>query len=242
MEKLIIDCKETEYLSRYYLAAHTGKQEKARKLALATLVMLRQQSRIAHMETERLWSEARRLRRSIKKMSEVGLKFPLVETRAKKLESDADAAQKELARVGEEIYQMLELWQTTGATFEDLCNLCNRDPVQVRKELLESESESDPFSGLAIVHNLDYKKPRDIGYLDTSVDAPLTYALNAYLVDIMLRTEDGLKAAHEAMKAVFPEIMKNAMTIVTDENGTRHLIDGDGVEVCTLDEGGGEDS
>lgn len=41
MEKLIIDCKETEYLSRYYLAAHTGKQEKAWKLALATLVMLR---------------------------------------------------------------------------------------------------------------------------------------------------------------------------------------------------------
>ena len=109
MEKLIIDCKETEYLSRYYLAAHTGKQEKARKLVLATLVMLRQQSRIAHMKAESLWSEARGLKRSMKKMSEAALKFPLGELRVKKLESDANAAQKELAQVGEEIHQMLEL-------------------------------------------------------------------------------------------------------------------------------------
>lgn len=175
MEKLIIDCKETEYLSRYYLAAHTGKQEKARKLALATLVMLRQQSRIAHMKAESLWSEARGLKRSMKKMSEAALKFPLGEMRVKKLESDADAAQKELAHVGEEIHQMLELWQLAGATFEDLCNLCNRDPAQVRKELGTKELETRPdasFSKLAMVFNLDYKNPRDIGWLEDSVDAP----------------------------------------------------------------------
>ncbi len=235
MEKLIIDCKETEYLSRYYLAAHTGKQEKARKLALATLVMLRQQSRIAHMKAESLWSEARGLKRSMKKMSEAALKFPLGEMRVKKLESDADAAQKELAHVGEEIHQMLELWQLAGATFEDLCNLCNRDPAQVRKELLESESTSDSFSGLAMVHNLDYKNPRETGWLEDSVDAPLTHALKAYMLDTMLHTEAGRKAAHEAMEAIFPEIMENAMTVVTDEDGTRHLIDKDGVDIGPLE-------
>lgn len=235
MEKLIIDCKETEYLSRYYLASYTGKQEKARKLALATLVMLRQQSRVAHMEAESLWSEARGLQRSMKKMSEAALKFPLGELRVKKLENDAKAAKKELARVGEEIIQMLDLWQLAGATFEDLCNLCNRDPAQVRKELLESESTSDSFSGLAMVHNLDYKNPRDTGFLEDSVDAPLTHALKAYMQDILLHTEAGRKAAIEAMNSVFPAIMENAMTIVTDEDGTRHMIDKDGVEVTTLD-------
>ena len=240
MEELIINCKETEYLSRYYLAAYTGKREKAQRLALATLVMLRQQSRVTHMKAESLWSEVRGLQRSMKKMSEASLKFPLGETRIKKLENDAKAARKELARVGGEIIQMLDLWQLAGATFEDLCNLCNRDPDKVRKELLESESTSDSFSGLAMVHNLDYKDPRETGWLEDSIDAPLTHALKAYMQDIMLHTEVGRKAAHEAMNAVFPEIMENAMTVVTDEDGTRHLIDKDGVEVTTLDGEGGD--
>lgn len=235
MEELIINCKETEYLSRYYLAAYTGKREKARRLALATLVMLRQQSRVAHMKAESLWSEARGMQRSMKKMSEAALKFPLGEMRVKKLENDAKAARKELARVGEEIRQMLDLWQLAGATFEDLCNLCNRDPAQVRKELLESESTADSFAGLAMVHNLDYKDPRETGWLEDSVDAPLTHALKAYMQDIMLHTEAGRKAAHEAMNAVFPEIMENAMTVVTDEDGIRHLIDKDGADIGALD-------
>ncbi len=238
MEKLIIDCKETEYLSRYYLAAHTGKQEKARKLALATLMMLRQQSRIAHLEAESLWGEARGLKRAMKKMSEAALKFPLGELRVKKLENDANAAQKELARVGEEIYQMLELWQQAGATFEDLCNLCNRDPAQVRRELGPKELDARPdasFSKLAMVFNLDYKNPRDTGILEDSVDAPLTHALKAYMLDTMLHTEAGRKAAHEALEAVFPEVMENAMTVVTDEDGIRHLIDKDGVDIGALD-------
>lgn len=239
MEKLIIDCKETEYLSRYYIAAHTGKQEKARKLALATLLMLRQQSRIAHMEAESLWGEARGLKRAMKKMSEAALKFPLGELRVKKLENAANAAQKELAHVGEEIYQMLELWQQAGATFEDLCNLCNRDPAQVRKELLESESIADSFAGLAVVHNLDYKNPGDTGILEDSVDAPLTHALKAYVLNTLLHTEAGRKAAHEALKSVFPKIMENAITVVTDEDGIRHLIDKNGVDIGALD-GDGE--
>ena len=147
----------------------------------------------------------------------------------------ANAAQKELAQVGEEIHQMLELWQVAGATFEDLCNLCNRDPAQVRKMLQASESAEDSFSKLAMVHNLDYKNPKDTGWLEDSVDAPLTHALKAYMLDTMLHTEAGRKAAHEAMKAIFPEIMENAMTVVTDEDGIRHLIDKDGADIGVLD-------
>lgn len=235
MEDLVIDCKATEYLSRYYLATHTGKQKMAQKMALATLVMLRQQARIAHTKSEKLWGEVRGLRRSMRKMQEAGMEFPLGEMQVKKLESDADAAEKELAHVGEEVCQMLDLWQQAGATFEDLCNLCNRAPARVRKELLESESVEDSFAKLAMVHNLDYKNPRDTGWLEDSVDAPLTHALKAYMTDLILHTKEGQAAAHTAMNAVFPEIMENAMTVVTDEDGTRHLIDKDGVEVGTLE-------
>lgn len=99
---------------------------------------------------------------------------------------------------------MLDLWQQAGATFEDLCNICNRDPAQVRKELLESESIDDSFAGLVMVHNLDYKDPRNSGWLEDYIDAPLTHA-------------------------------ENALRMVTDADGVRHMIDKDGEIVATLD-------
>ena len=52
----------------------------------------------------------------------------------------------------------------------------------------------------------------------------------------MRDTEAGRKAAHEAFEAVFPEIAENALTVVTDADGIRHLIDKDGVDVGTVDE------
>lgn len=235
MEEYIIHCKTTEYINRYCVASHVGNREKARKLALMTLVMLRQESRVAHMKSESLWAEVRGMRRSMKKIKEADMKFPLGEMRVKKLERDAEAADKELAHVGEEMHMMLELWQMDGATFEDLCN---RDPAQVRRELGPKELDARPnasFSKLAMVFNLDYKNPRDTGWLEDSVDAPLTHALKAYMLDTMLHTEAGRKASHEAMEAVFPGIMENAMTVVTDEDGTRRLIDKDGNEIGTLE-------
>ena len=69
------------------------------------------------------------------------------------------------------------------------------------------------------------------------MDAPFTHALKAYLLDRMLHTEKGRAAAREAMEAVFPEIMENALTIVTDADGVQRLIDKDGVEIATIDEG-----
>lgn len=235
MEELIISCKETEYLSRYYLADYTGKREKARKLALMTLVMLRKQSRAAHERVESLRSEIREMRRSMKKISAASLKFPLGEMRVKELEHDVEDAKKELVRVGKEMHQMLGFWQRAGAFFEDLCNLCNRDPAQVQKELLKSESKDDAFADLVMVHNLDYKNPRDTGWLEDSVDAPLTHALKAYMLDAMLHTEAGRKAAHEAMNAVFPEVMDHAGYLLTDEDGVQHFCDKNGYEIGVVE-------
>lgn len=239
MNELIVSAKTTEYVNRYTIAEMLGNREKMRKYALMALVMLRQESRAAHAKAESLWSELRATKRDMKKMAQKGVTFPLGEQRIKKLDEDASTAQKLLAHVGEEMSLMLDLWQQTGATFGDLCNLCNRDPVQVRKELGPKELDARPdapFSLLAMVHNLDYKDPKNTGWLEDYIDAPLTHALKAHMMDLMLHTEAGKKAAHEAMNAVFPEIVENALRVVTDEDGVRHLIDKNGEIVTTLDD------
>lgn len=238
MNELIVSAKTAEFVNNYTIAAMLGNREKMRKWALASLVMLRQESRVAHAKAESLWSELRATKRDMKKMAQKGVTFPLGEQRIKKLSEDASAAQKLLAHVGEEMSLMLDLWQQAGATFEDLCNLCNRDPAQVRRELGPKELDVRPdasFSKLSTAFNLDYKDPRNSGWLEDCIDAPLTHALKAYMTDLMLHTEAGKKAAHEAMNAVFPEIMENALRMVTDADGVRRLIDKDGEIVATLD-------
>lgn len=233
MNESIVSAKITEFVNRYVIAEMLGNRERMRKYALAALVMLRQESRAAHTRAESLWSELRATKRDMKKLEQKGIEFPLGKQRIKKLDEDASAAQKLLAHVGEEMSLMLDLWQQAGATFEDLCNLCNRDPAQVR-QIIGDKCTNEPFPTLATALNLDYKDPRNTGWLEDSVDAPLTHALKAYMTDIMLNTEAGKKAAHEAMEAVFPEIVENAMRMVTDEDGVRHLIDKDGEIVATL--------
>lgn len=235
MNELIISGKTTEYINHYCIAECTGNREKMRKWALAALVTLRLESRAAHQRAESLWSELRATKRDMKKLAQRGIAFPLGEQRIKKLDADASAAQKLLAHVGEEMSLMLDLWQQAGATFEDLCNLCNRDPAQAR-QMIGDEHMNESFATLATAFNLDYKDPRNTGWLEDYIDAPLTHALKAYMQDLMLHTEAGKKAAHEAMNAVFPEIMENAMRMVTGEDGVRHLIDKDGEIVATLDD------
>ena len=68
--------------------------------------------------------------------------------------------------------------------------------------------------------------------------APLTHAIKEYWMDRVLHTEDGKRAAHEAMKAIFPEITENALRLVTDADGVQHLIDKDGIEIETFGEEG----
>lgn len=51
----------------------------------------------------------------------------------------------------------------------------------------------------------------------------------------MLDTEAGRRASHEALEAVFPEIMERVLTESVDADGIRRLIDKDGVEVAVLD-------
>jgi len=235
MDNVALSFKGTEYAGRMGFALHQGNQAKLKKLALTMLVILRQQSRYYHNLSEDKWSEADALERSIKKASATGVTFPLGEQRVKALRDEASEARKELASVGESMCGVMDAWQNAGATFEDLCNFCNRFPDKVKPHLLDGW-EKEPFGVLATAYTLDYKDPRGTDWLRDGVDAPIAHALRAYQLDLMLHTEFGRQAAHAAMTQVFPEIVDSMVRIVTDGNGTRHIYDKDGVEIGTVED------
>lgn len=169
----------------------------------------------------------------MKKAERDGIRFLLGEQQLSKLREEYRAAESRLAEIGKSICLMLDTWQSTGATLEDLCNLCNCDPAQVKAKLDPTEKL---FSEIVFVRNLDYKDPRNRGWIEDEIDAPLTHAVKAHWMDLVRHTDAGRKAAHEAMNAAFPEITENALRLVTDADGVKHLIDKDGVEVGTLEE------
>lgn len=229
----IVEFKMYEYLGRAGIAGIRDNREELSRDMLSLLILNRLRSRKTSQELAEKREAIRSLDRSIKKAERDGIHFPLSEQQLSKMREEYRVAENGLAEIGESICLALDMWQSAGATFEDLCNLCNRDPVQVRAEIDTSEKL---FSEIVFVHNLDYKNPHDKGWIEDEVDAPLTHAVKAHWIDLMLHTEAGRKAAHEAFEAVFPEIAENALTVVTDADGTRHLIDRDGVEIGAIED------
>jgi len=234
MKQEILTYKTFEYTGLLGAARYLKSKARVKKLSRMLLVLYRLRARASNQKILQTQETIRLLEREKKKMAEAGISFPLVEPRLERLREDLKAANADLVDAGDVIGCLLDLWQSAGAAFKDLCNLCNRDPVQVKKEL-EGERLDQAFSELVMVHNLDYKNPHDTGWLEDEVDAPLTHALNASLLEKMLSTKEGREAAHQAMQAVFPEIMENAMTLVTDADGNQVLIDKDGVTTPVLD-------
>ena len=227
----IVDSKSFEYIGRVGAANALGDLQKAKKDTTTVLGLCRLNSRLASQSLAEKAAAARALHRSIKKAETAGIAFPFGRKRLTELKGECEAAEEKLAHVGELISLVLDIWQDAGATLEDLCNLCNRDSAQVRGKV---DSAVERFSEMVYIYNLDYKDPRNTGWIEDEVDAPLTHAVKAYWLDIMLHTEKGQKATREAMNAVFPEIFENALTVVTDADGNRRLIDKDGVDVGTL--------
>lgn len=255
MNPELIECKSVEYSGKLGAAIALADLGRARELALTLLVLYRLRARAAHEWRMNRREELRGLERAVRKSEADGVTCVFSKRVIDRRREECTEAAKALANIGELIVHTLNIWQGAGATFDDLCNLCNRNPEQARKELydfyhrdpdfVDEESgdewiEREPFSVLATVHNLDYKNPYDTGFLEDSVDAPLTHALKAHMLDEILHTEAGRKAAHKAMEAVFPDVMGSALTVITDKNGVRHLYDKDGEEVGILGDEGNE--
>ena len=219
-----IDAKSMEHVSRVTLAIKQGDNNKKRRALRNLLIFERLRAREAVKDLEVAIDTRRGFMRSVTKAKCKGITSPLFDARDKQLRDEIENARERLISTGEAISGILDLWQHSGATLRDLCNLCNRDYEWVLNRL--GEHAGDEFSKIVFVYNLDYKSSLD--YIDHSVDAPLTHAMNEYILDVMLNTEDGRRASHEAMEKFFPEILENAMTLVTLEDGTQHMIDKDG--------------
>lgn len=228
-------------LARIDLATKTGRSDALAALALRYVVLARMLARRAMEAVLDAHDALRAARRSMKRAEEAGITFALAKARLTQLEADYQRFHQEQIQLGWIVMDALDRWQDAGATLRDLCNLCNRDYDQVITTLDElmtkydlGDWRDDRFSALVCTHNLDYKNPRNTGWIDEHVDAPLTHTAKEYMLDVMLHTREGREASHQAMNECFPEIMENAITLVTDADGIQRFIDGDGVEVGTI--------
>lgn len=221
---------------RSNLAAKTGNAPRLLELNRQNVILTRMLARQAMADRCDARGALRSMERAVKRANASGITFALTEARLASLRAEHQKAREGLAEVGGMAVEALDRWQSSGATLRDLCNLCNRDYEQVLKEIDGRQTQCGSFSQLVFVHNLDYKNPRDTGWLEETVDAPFTHAIKEYMLDVMLNTKEGRAASHAAMEAVFPGIMENAMTMVTDADGVKHLIDKDGVEIGTPEE------
>lgn len=235
MDKNFLTCKMYSYLARMSLANKTGDKTRGKKAAGLAVVAARIRARDAVNALVAAEAEEKAVGRAIVKAKEEGISFPLGDQRLEQLGKVSAQKRKELVDTGSVLCMALDMWQSFGATLHDLANLCNRSCGDVVEEIGEDRL-GDDFSGLVFVYNLDYKDPRDRGWIDYDVDAPLTHAVKEYWMDLMLHTEAGRAASHEALEQCFPEIMENAMTLVTDADGVQRLIDKDGVEIGTVGE------
>ena len=235
MEKEIISCKVFEYTGRAAISLKLGDRKKAKRAVGMMLMLYRLQSRAAIDRLLEALDALRSAERATKKAEEGGISFPLGRQRLKKLGEELSEARAELSEVGMNMCIVLDIWQGFGATLFDLANLCNTSYGKLVRAI-GSERLNESFSGLVFVYNLDYKDPSNREWVDYDVDAPLTHAVKEYYLDLMLHTKEGREAAHSALEASFPEIMENALRLVTDADGVKHLVDKDGVEVGTLEE------
>lgn len=191
MKPEILGCKEVEHSVRLAAAVYMGDDTKIRKRALGYLVILRRLARAAHEQYQRKFWKAVDLERAATRAENSGVTCAFTKPRLEQLWADAEEAREEFVRLGEQISATLDVWQCAGATFENLCNLCNRNPEQLRAELKGTDL-AKPFSMLAAVEHLDYKDPRGPGWISERIDAPFTHALREYLVWNMLHSdEDG---------------------------------------------------
>ena len=234
MNKDLIDYKTSEYIGKMGVAFCRGDLESARKYAKTLLVLYRVRARDTVANLTQDTDELHSLKRTLKKAEQAGIMFPMGEKRVKTLEEKVKLQRERLVNYGESIVVTLDFWQSIGATLADLCNLCNRDHKQVLREIKPERVDLE-FSSLIFVYNLDYKDPRNRGWIDYDVDAPFTHAVKDYFLELMISTPEGRAASHRALEECFPGILEGALMEVTDADGVRRLIDKDGVEVATLD-------
>lgn len=234
MDENILNCKLYAHLASVALAKKAGDKTRAKKAAGLAVVVLRMQARDAVNALVAALAEEKAVGRVIVKAKENGISFPLGDQHLKQLADTSAKKRKDLVDIGSMLSMALDMWQSFGATLHDLANLCNRSYDEVAEEIEPDRMDSE-FSTLIFAFNLDYKDHSRRAWIDYDVDAPLTHAVKEYWLDIMIHTKEGREASHKALEACFPDLVQNALTMVTDADGIKHLVDADGVEVGTIE-------
>lgn len=206
--------------------AQEYRQDKTEILTLLTACKM-----CARAVTEiknRLWTEYLRLNHQNEKVQRSGVTFLPAVVKLEELKAREKEARDAMAEMGAELLKLLDIWQAAGAAYEELLTFCNANYQGMKKQLGKFYEDAPTFSDLVFVHNLDYKNPRDTGFVENSVDAPLTHCVKEYFIKKILHDPAGKAAAHEAMLHFFPEVMEHAITVCMDEDGVQRLYDKDG--------------
>ena len=168
----------------------------------SALVILRMKSRCVIDRLMEANNEIRRLEREERKLKNSGvIALPLV-VALESARTKREVAQVDLSLCGSQIVDFLDRWQEKGATLLDLCFLCGHEHRRTLREI-KAKDRNDRFSRLIFVCNLDFRNDK-ADFLDYSTDAPLTHAVKDYMLDVMINTQTGQAAAHEALTACFP--------------------------------------
>lgn len=134
----------------------------------------------------------------------------------------------QVIELGEMLTYALDGWQMHGATLQDLRTICNGSGQFWYRAIVDMERGST-FSRIVGAGCTDYKDNGE--WIETTPNAPLTICLREWILDKMLHTECGRKAADEAFKAVFPELAEKVIYRYVDSEGTVHYLDKDGAEI-----------
>ncbi|WP_295216408.1 hypothetical protein [Ruminococcus sp.] len=132
-----------------------------------------------------------------------------------------------LVTTGEMLFYALYIWQQAGGTFQELCNLCNISEEYGRKSM--EGIDGDTFPSILFVCALDYKDTGD--WIECTPDAPMTICIKEYMLDQLIHTKHGQRAAHEALGKVFPNLEGHAIYRIVDNEGNVHYVDNDGAEL-----------
>lgn len=155
--------------------------------------------------------KTRALCRSIRIMESQSTSFPLVNSSLKSERARQGSLMFPVATLAQGIMGALDIWQSTGATLKDLCNLCSRDYSQVINEIRE-EDRDRPFSEVVLMYDIDCKDDKHV-ILEDSVDAPFTNILREYIRYEIISNPEARQAAREAINACVPELFDTAIHI-----------------------------
>ena len=182
----------------------TRNPKSSKSACLNAIIISRMLARIYLSRLFDIRSRVYKARCSMERAEKEGVYFLPSRALLKKFRDEKDSVEECVIRQAEITICLFDYWKSCGATLEDFCNLCNRDPAKVRDELMNDEDAND-FVKLAFVYNIDYRDTGS-GYIENEVDAPFTHIFGEYFRHQISCTQEGNAAAHEAFNDVFTDL------------------------------------